>query len=119
MTLPKKQRRKENRTDLIRSINTPLGFYVLALLILESILGFFTYSKLTEDHVWEGFVCMLVAFVFIVSIVTFLVVFSPTKLLYGKEEHSIPALDPQALHDAVEELIARNVKPESLKTPPV
>jgi hypothetical protein len=75
-----------------------------------------TCSKLTEEHEWEGFIGMFATFACFVLIVTLLTVFYPKNLLYGKEEHSNPALDPQALQDAVEELIARNVKPECLKT---
>jgi hypothetical protein len=42
--------------DLIGVITTPLGFYVLALLIVESTLAIvLSCSKLSEAHVWEGF----------------------------------------------------------------
>jgi heme/copper-type cytochrome/quinol oxidase subunit 2 len=92
-----------------------LGFYVLALLIIEATLAIvLTYSKLTEEHVWNGFICMLTIFVVIAGIVTIITVWDPKKLLYGKEEHADPALDPSALKDQIEDLIAKNVKEECL-----
>jgi len=44
------------RAGIIRAISTPLGFYVLSLLIVETTLGLvLTASKLNEEHVWIGF----------------------------------------------------------------
>ena len=106
----------KGRLDLIRAVGTPLGFYVLALLILEATLAIvLSVSKLTEEHVWDGFKLMIYVFVGVVLIVTALTMGNPKKLLYGKEEHANPALDPGALHDAIEEIIAKNVKDEALK----
>jgi hypothetical protein len=43
------------RTEVIRSITTPLGFYVLALLIVEATLAIVLVSgKLSDDHAWVG-----------------------------------------------------------------
>lgn len=40
------------RVGIIHTISTPLGFYVLSLLIVEATIGLvLTGSKLTEDHV--------------------------------------------------------------------
>ena len=58
----------------------------------------------------------LLLLVFIVM--TMLVIWFPKNLLYGKEEHSNPALEPSALRDAIEDTIAAKVKPECLKNPP-
>lgn len=111
---------KGDRTDLIRSITTPLGFYVLALLIIEATLAIVLSSaKLTEEHVWDGFIWMLATFASTIIIVTLFTWLNPKNLLYGKEEYSNPDLDPSTLKDSIEELIAQNVKTECLKTPPV
>jgi hypothetical protein len=115
----KKPSSKGSRTDIIRSITTPLGFFALALLIIEATLAIvLSCSKLSEEHVWEGFIWMLVIFASTLLIVTFFTWLNPKNLLYGKEEYLSPALDPLALKDGVEELIVKNVKPECLKTPP-
>lgn len=112
-------RAKSVWSDLVRSITTPLGFYVLALLIVESTLSLvLAASKLTEDHVWEGFKLMIYVFIGVLLAVTVFAKWWPKNLLYGKEEHANPALDPSALHDAVEEIIAKNVKDEALKQKP-
>jgi hypothetical protein len=114
----KSQSAKVNRTDLIRSITTPLGFFVLALLIIEATLAIvLSCAKLTEEHIWEGFLWMLTIFSGVVVVVTFFTIFNPKNLLYGKEEYSNPNLDPSALKDAVDDLIAKKIKAECLKTP--
>jgi hypothetical protein len=51
----------------------------------------------------------------VLLIVTLLTLCRPKNLLYGKEEHLNPALDPSALKDQIEDLIYANVKPESLQ----
>lgn len=107
------------RAGIIRAISTPLGFYVLSLLIVEATIGLvLTASKLSEDHVWWGFFVAIGLFLLVFIVVTVLVIWFPKNLLYGKEEHSNPALEPSALRDAIEEIITVKVKPESLKNPP-
>jgi len=106
----------EARVGIIRAISTPLGFYVLSLLIVEATIGLvLTASKLSDDHVWWGFFVVVGLFLMVFIVVTILVVWFPKNLLYGKEEHSNPALAPSALRDAMEEIIVAKVKPESLK----
>jgi hypothetical protein len=102
--------------DVIGVIKTPLGFYVLALLIVESTLCLvLTFSKLDSNHVWEGFKWMIWVLVGVVGVVTLFVIFNPRNLLFGKEEHREPLLEPSALKDQVEDLIYANVKPECLQ----
>ena len=106
----------KSRVDIIQAITTPLGFYVLSLLIIEATLGLvLTSSKLSESHVWTGFFVMLGLFLVVFVVVSGLVIWSPKNLLYGKEEHFNPALDPSALQDAIEDSIHANVKPECLQ----
>jgi hypothetical protein len=117
---PAKNRAAKNgRTDLIRSITTPLGFFVLALLIIEATLAIvLSCSKLSEEHVWYGLILMLIIFACVVAIVTFLTLFSPKNLLYGKEEHFNPALDPAGtLRDTIEDIVIEKVKRECLNNP--
>ncbi|HYR58933.1 MAG TPA: hypothetical protein VEO95_09900, partial [Chthoniobacteraceae bacterium] len=110
--------KSKRRDGLIRAVTTPLGFYVLALLIIEATLAIvLTSSKLDAQEVWRGFLWMIGTFIGVVVVVTALTILQPKNLLYGKEEHANPALDPGALRDAIEELIAKNVKAEALKPP--
>jgi hypothetical protein len=107
------------RVGIIRAISTPLGFYVLSLLIVEATIGLvLTASKLSEGHVWWGFAVVVALFLLVFLMVTVLVIWFPKNLLFGKEEHSNPALEPSALRDAIEEIITVKVKPECLKNPP-
>jgi hypothetical protein len=109
----------KSRADLIATVTTPISFYVLALLIVEGTLAIvLSCSKLSEEHVWEGFKWMIGVLGGVVLIVTVLVISNPRNLLYGKEEHRDPALDPSALQDDIEDRIAANVKPECLINPP-
>jgi phosphoribosylcarboxyaminoimidazole (NCAIR) mutase len=60
MAAPKKTNKFKGWADVISVIKAPLGFYVLALLIVESPLAIvLSFSKLTEEHVWEGFKLMI------------------------------------------------------------
>ena len=65
-----------------------------------------------------GFFVMIGLFVAVFLAVTGFVIWNPKNLLCGKEEHSNPALEPSALRDAIEEIIAVKVKAECLKNPP-
>jgi hypothetical protein len=116
---PKNSKATGLRAGIIRAITTPLGFYVLSLLIVEATIGLvLTASKLSEAHVWWGLLVVIGLFLFVFVVVTALVIWNPKNLLYGKEEHSNPALDPSALRDAIEDTIAAKVKSECLKNPP-
>jgi hypothetical protein len=105
---------KSDRVGLVRSVTNPLGFYVLVLILIESVLGIFTAFKLTEEHTWQGFLAMAGCFALIVVIVTLFAVFAPKRLLGTREDHFAP-LDRGALQDGVEEIILKKVKPECLK----
>ncbi len=119
MPLVKNPKSAGVRVGIIRAISTPLGFYVLSLLIVEATIGLvLTASKLSAEHVWWGFFVVVGLFLLMFLVVTALVIWCPKNLLYGKEEHSNPALEPSALRDAIEDTIAAKVKPECLKNPP-
>jgi heme A synthase len=104
---------------IVRAISTPLGFYVLSLLIVEATIGLvLTASKLSEEHVLWGFKVAVGLFLLVFLAVTGLVIWRPKNLLFGKEEHSIPALEPSASRDAIEDAISAMVRPECLKNRP-
>lgn len=106
--------------QIIRAVGTPLGFYVLALLIVEATLALvLVHAQLGPDQRYDGFIWMIGIFIGVVCVVTTLTVLNPKNLLYGKEEHSTPQTDPSALRDQIEDLIAQNVKPECLKSAPI
>jgi hypothetical protein len=110
--------RRTRSIDVIKSITTPLGFYVLALLIVEATLAIvLTSSKLNSNQVWSGFLWMIGIFIGTLVIVTLFAALKPQHLLFGKEEHLAPMLEPSALRDQIEDLIQENVKPEALIRP--
>jgi hypothetical protein len=101
--------RSKRRQDLVGIVKTPLSFYVLALLIVESTLAIvLSCSRLNEE-------LMIWVLGTVVTTVTGLVIFNPRNLLYGKEEHREPLLEPSALRDQIEDLIVANVKSECLQ----
>ena len=107
-----------SRSQILDHIKTPLGFYVLTLLILEATLAIvLTWSNLAEEHIWSGFLLMIAVFVAVVGLVTLFVWLKPESLLFEKEQYLPPELDPFALRDQIEDLIYKNVKPESLQNP--
>lgn len=102
--------------QIIKSIATPLSFFVLTLLIIESTLALvLVKAGFSETTRWSGFLWMVGIFVGVVGFVVLMTVFNPKNLLYGKEEHSSPQIAPAALRDQIEELIFKNVKEDSLK----
>jgi hypothetical protein len=119
--LGKPSRKKKpamNRAAILQQVRTPLGFYVLTLLILEATLAVvLACSKLTEEHIWIGFLGMIGAFIGVVVLVTLFVWLKPEVLLFEKEQYLPPDLDPSALRDQIEDLIYKNVRPESLQNP--
>ncbi len=71
---PRKKRPGMNRAQILEQVRTPLGFYVLTLLILESTLAaVLACSRLTEEHIWIGFLSMIGIFIGVVLLVTFFV----------------------------------------------
>ena len=113
---PRAKRLSANRAQILQQVTTPLGFYVLTLLILEGTLSIvLTGSKLTEEHIWTGFLLMIGVFISVVALVTLFVWRKPESLLFEKEQYLPPELDALALRDQIEDLIYTNVKPESLQ----
>ena len=74
-----------------------------------------TVSKLSEDHVWWGFFVAAGLFLLVFLVVTGLVIWIPKNLLFGKEELSNPALEPSALRDAIEDIIAAGYAPADVE----
>lgn len=107
--------KKDGRLKILGQIQTPLGFYVLALLIIESTLGMvLTFAGFEQYYKWYGFLLMIAVFTAVVLVVSGLTIFNPRNLLYGKEEHSAPQIEPSALRDQIEDIIHQRVKSEYL-----
>jgi hypothetical protein len=116
-TLAKKG--NSSRSATLQALTTPLSFLGLALLIIEATLAIvLSNQKLSEAHIWAGFLWMIAIFAAIVLVAVIFFWVKPQNLLFGKEELANPPLDPSALNDAIEDLIVGNVKPECLKNPP-
>jgi hypothetical protein len=104
------------RSSTLQALTTPLAFLGLALLIIEATLAIvLSNSKLSEGHIWAGFLWMVGIFASIVLVAVIFFWVKPQNLLFGKEELANPPLDPSALNDAIEDLIIENVKSECLK----
>ncbi|MGA2175598.1 MAG: hypothetical protein ABSH38_11515 [Verrucomicrobiota bacterium] len=113
---PRTKRPALNRAEILQQVKTPLGFYVLTLLIVEGTLSIvLTCSKLTEEHIWGGFLWMIGVFIGLVVLVSLFVWLKPEGLLFEKDQYLPSEIDPSALRDQIEDLIYKNVKPESLQ----
>ncbi len=105
-----------DRSQVIQFIAAPLGFYVLALLIVESSLALvLTVAERGDDQRWWGFSCMIGLFILVVLIVTGMVIGAPKNLLFGKEEHAAPQIHPSALRDQIEDLILAKYTPRLVR----
>ncbi len=108
--------RTNNRLSILKTIATPLSFFVLTLLIIESTLGLVLVNgSFGEEKKWTGFLWMVGIFIGVVTFVAIMTICQPKNLLYGKEEHSNAQLDESALRDQIEDIIVAKVKPECLK----
>jgi len=106
----------KRRRSTLSAKFAPLGFYVLALLIVETALTV-TLGFIKDEQKLTVFAWIIAVFGTVMAIVTGFVVWDPRRLLYGREEHANPASEPCALRDQIEDLIQANVKPECLKNP--
>ncbi len=78
------------RIRIIESIDSPLGFFVLALFIVEGFLSVvLVFSRLTEEHQYYGLLIGVVMFILVVTIVSLFVWLIPHNLTYNKEAHLV------------------------------
>ena len=76
------------KSQLIEAITAPLGFFVLALLIVESFLATVLIGTAIENRdKLNGIYLGIGLFVFVTLIVTILVWFKPDNLTFDKEAH--------------------------------
>lgn len=72
---------EKDKYKIITAINAPLGFFVLALLIIETFLGLvLTVGKLKEDQTMTGIYLGVGMFVFVILAVVLLVWHKPENL---------------------------------------
>jgi len=79
---------KQRRTETIKSITAPLGFFVLALLIVETFLGVVLVGASLEADLKR--LCIIAGislFVLVVSFVFLLVWFKPQSLTFDKDAY--------------------------------
>jgi heme A synthase len=75
---------------LIEAVSTPLGFFGLALLIVESFLGtVLVLANLTNDEKMTGMYIGVGLFVVVMLVVTVLVWCKPQHLTFDKDAHLI------------------------------
>jgi len=99
----------DTKARILAAVTSPLGFFTLMLLIVESALGLvLAAAALSDDQKWTVILCMIGIFVLVLLIVAGLAAFAPKNLVFGKEEHAHTA--PSALRDQIEDLIHANVK---------
>lgn len=76
------------RNKIIEAITAPLGFFVLALLIVESFLATVLIGTALENiDKLKGMYLGVGLFVFVILVVSILVWFKPDNLTFDKEAH--------------------------------
>ncbi|MFH0891300.1 MAG: hypothetical protein V1867_00805 [Candidatus Falkowbacteria bacterium] len=79
---------EESRSDIISAITSPLGFFVLALLIVEAFIAIvLVFSDLALDKKYYGMCLGVGIFVLLIIIVFLLVWFKPRHLMFGEKSH--------------------------------
>jgi hypothetical protein len=78
------------RTGILDTITAPLGFFVLALLIVETFLAnVLIFAQLEPAQRWNGVLLGVGMFVLVVVVVSLLVWFKPQNLTFDKTAHLI------------------------------
>lgn len=113
---------KEGRRGIIGAIRNPLGFFSLALLIIEgAITAILFKAQLSEGHLFFMIILMAFLFLWVVVTVTIITVKIPENLYEQiakqvKEQRDLlEYLTGDSFKDAVDDAILKRVKPESLK----
>ena len=76
------------KNQILEAITAPLGFFVLALLIVETFLGaILVGSALPDDQKITGMYIGIGLFIFVTLIVSVFVWFKPDHLTFDKEAH--------------------------------
>lgn len=87
---------QEPRSSLIKAITSPLGFFALALLIIEGFLAIvLNFSDLTPAHKFVGMLVGAALFCGVVFLVWWLVKNYPKNLTFGEESH----LEEERMHN--------------------
>ncbi len=73
-----KEQLQANRTGIIRTVQTPLGFFVLVVLVVEAILGGIAYSS-NKNNTYALFGMIVILFV-LIMVVAFLAYYRPEAL---------------------------------------
>jgi heme A synthase len=93
---------------VVECIDKPLGFFVLALLIVEAFLGsVLIFSKLTEEHQFYGMFVGVGMFIVVILIVSILVWNKPHNLMYDTQKKEFV--------DVPYALIITSPKPKSVR----
>lgn len=108
----------ENRSRLIEAITTPLGFFVLSLLIVEAFLGsaFFSSGIDAKDKItciWLG----VSLFVFVILVVAILVWNKPDHLTFDNRSHLIDRGKMRIFGTSDDPISAKAVSEEKKSTP--
>ncbi len=78
------------RTRILDTISAPLGFFVLALLIVEAFLAnVLIFAQLEPFQRWNGVLLGVGLFVLVVVVVSILTWFKPLNLTFDKTSHLI------------------------------
>jgi hypothetical protein len=81
---------EEGRSNIIKAITTPLGFFALSLLIVEGFLGI-TLGFAKVDNQWFYFSGMIIGallFIIVVVMVFYLTLTKPEELVSGAENYN-------------------------------
>lgn len=77
----------ETRAGIVASVRAPLGFYVVCLLIVESMLTITLASGFEQDAKFSGILLEALLFIIVVFLFTHLVIFHAKNLTFRSEDY--------------------------------
>ena len=106
----KKLKKTKSRAGILGKVRNPLGFFALALLIVEGMIGIVvSTSNLTSDQTFIAILIMSGIFVLVVGVVTLITVKWPTHL-YETIVEIKSFLEGPALRDVIYDVIEETLQ---------
>ena len=100
----------------LKAMRNPLGFFALALLVIESVIGAIATLRLEDQYVLYALGIMALLFVLVVGLVASITFWRPTHLFEQVDELK-NAMDSKGFSDMIEDAIMDLVKDECIQTP--
>ena len=104
----------EGWASILKAVRNPLGFFALALLVVEAAIGAIVAYRLEDQDVFWALVLMAVLFVVITGLVAVIAFWRP-RHLYEQVDELKNTANSEGFRDIIDDAIMHMVKEECLR----